>query len=384
MRYISQIEYVTARILIKTLGTRVGLQIYSVFASDHEVPSTGPFLLTQQIHQPPAYDLSHWKTVTDWYNIQPHPLLMGTKATQGTSYKDPTFVDYFTNFKTKVQCKRLAYHYFEKTMDPVAQANWFLNFVNPYLELNDVLALDFEQGGETASQLWAFMNRLDQVRPRNLKMFYSRKNLADPISMTNAEKEFFKSKPFWTAGYPTYPENYTTTPPSYIPDQSKWGPVWLWQYTDQGPVIGITNGADTNLIEPPFITWLGGEIEQPPDQGGTVNKTGKVVTASLNIRARPDDTNNTTNPPIGSLMQNDIVTSDQQTPTNWWTITSITRGGGMIMPPAQVCWASAGTTTIYIQEIVTPPPTNPVPPQKVTVANDDGSKWESTSFTRVP
>jgi hypothetical protein len=55
--------------------------------------------------------------------------------------------------------------------------------------------------------------------------------------------------------------NYTTTPAGYIPDQTKWGPVWFWQYTDQGPVQGITGGADSNLVEPAAIEWLG---ETPP------------------------------------------------------------------------------------------------------------------------
>jgi hypothetical protein len=56
--------------------------------------------------------------------------------------------------------------------------------------------------------------------------------------------------------------NYTTTPAGYIPDQTKWGPVWFWQYTDQGPVQGITGGADSNLVEPAAIQWLGEPI--PP------------------------------------------------------------------------------------------------------------------------
>lgn len=264
-------EYRLAKMLIFLLGFKNGLKIYNLFSSDTQyVLERGvQAVYTGPVKTPAFYDISHWKIVTDWEEIFPHPILMGTKATQGTSYRDPTFIEYFTNIKNIVKCRRLAYHYFEKTMNPVSQADWFISYVGPYITDDDILCLDFEQGGETASMLWAWMDRVHTLKPNNLIIIYSRKNLADPIVMNSSEKEFFKSYPFWTAGYPTDPSQYTTTPTMYIPDQAKWGPVWAWQYTDQGPVEGIENGCDCNLVEPDFVQWLGaGEI---PSEDVTTN-----------------------------------------------------------------------------------------------------------------
>lgn len=377
-------EYQIARLLIKTIGLKQALKIYNRFASDTSVePIEAPLgvtLYSGDVKLPPFYDISHWKIVTNWDGISPAPLLMGTKATQGTSYKDPTFIEYFQNFKTRVHCRRLAYHFFEKTMDAVKQANWFCDFIAPYVTDEDILCLDFEQGGETASQLWAFVDRTQTRFPNNLIAFYSRKNIVDPISMTAAEKEFFQSFPFWTAGYPNDYSAYTTTPAGYIPDQSKWGPVWFWQYTDQGPVQGIEGGADSNLIEPDAIEWLGAPTPPQPEPGGKM--IGKVIIGALNIRAHPADTNNTTNPPIGQLKLNDIVESDYET-ESWWHITKILRAGVALVLPGPACYAYEGANNGYIQVVTLPPPAQDVPPQEVIVTDDQGVKWKATTFTKV-
>lgn len=334
------------------------------------------------VKMPPFYDISHWITVNNWAAINPKPLLMGTKATEADDYKDPTFPEYFGKMRTVVGCRRLAYHFFRKNVDAVRQANWFVDYITPYITVDDVLALDFEEGGETAPQLWAFLNRVKQRRPNNLIIIYSRKNLMDPIVMTESEKAFFKTFPTWPAGYPTDPDPYTTTPPGYIPDQSKWGPCWAWQYSDDGVVQGFEgNNIDLNLLEPAFIKWLGGSVPpdpEPPDPppGGTMY--GKVIVGSLNIRAQPNS-NNTTNPPIGLLQLNDIVEADSES-NGWWLLKRITRAGVGVALPGPVCYAYEGTNNGYIQEIPQPP-VQSGGPKSVLVEDANGKLWRSTTFT---
>lgn len=270
--------------LLRVLGIRLFLRLYNLIASDTKRTRTGQ---VGGVKIPPFYDISHWKEVDDWEGMSPPPLLMGTKATQGTNYRDPTFIEYFQNFKDRLHCRRLAYHFFEKTLNPVQQADWFANYIRPYITDDDILCLDFEQGGETAPNLWAFTDHLHFLFPNNLVVFYSRKNLADPIVMNNTEKSFFKSHPFWTAGYPTDYTPYTTTPAGYIPDQTKWGPVWFWQYTDQAPVHGIVNGCDGNLIEAVAIEWLG-ETPPPPEGEDIVSHPYKGVTRTTGRRFNSD------------------------------------------------------------------------------------------------
>jgi GH25 family lysozyme M1 (1,4-beta-N-acetylmuramidase)/exopolysaccharide biosynthesis protein len=274
------------RLLIRTAGVRA----YNLFATDTRPARAQAMdvvqLYTGPIHTPASYDISHWKIVNDWANIVPHPVLMGTKATQGTGYKDPTFPEYFQKMKDIVKCRRLAYHFFEKTMDPVQQANWFVDYIQPYITDEDILCLDFEQGGETAPQLWAWCDRVHTRKPNNLIIIYSRKNLADPIAMNASEAGYFKEHPFWTAGYPTDWTQYTTTPPGYIPNQSKWGPVWLWQYTDSGHPEGIEGDTDCNLVEQPFLEWLGASV--PPATEDEVTAPFKGVDRIVGRRFNSD------------------------------------------------------------------------------------------------
>lgn len=217
------------------------------------------------IKEPPAYDFSHWTGHVDWPNLNPKPALIITKATEADNYKDPTFPEFMQGM-TSQGIRRGAYHFFRRSVDPVRQANWFVDYITPYITNQDILALDFEEGGETAAQLWGFINRVQQRRPNNLFVNYSRKSLMDAVVMNASEKEFFKKIKSWPAGYPNDPNPYITCPASYIPDQSKWGPVWLWQYSSVGVVQGVDeNSVDLNLIEQPLKEWLGLN-DNPPDQ----------------------------------------------------------------------------------------------------------------------
>jgi len=225
------------------------------------------------IKTPTFLDGSHWDTISDWLAIPKSVLLLGWKATEGTNYKDPTFPEHFNKAKSILGIRRLAFHFFRKALDPVKQADWFIDYIEPYITDDDLLCLDFEEGGEKASQLWAFLNRVFQRRPNNLVINYSRKNLMDAVVMTSSERAFFKSIPSWPAGYPQDPNLFNSTPAGYIPDQTSWGPVWAWQYSDQGIVPGFNSAVDLNLMEKPLLDYIGnstGPTDPPPGSGETV------------------------------------------------------------------------------------------------------------------
>lgn len=215
------------------------------------------------IKEPAVYDTSHWERVPDFALVKPRPVLVMTKATEGNFYRDPTMPNYLADLKQD-GIRRGVYHFFRKAYDPVEQANYFINYITPYITSDDILALDFEEGGETADQLIAFLNRLAFQFPTNITLNYSRKNLMDPISMTTAQKDFLKQYPTWIAGYPTNPDLYSSIPPAYIPDQTKWGVPWLWQYTDRGMPEGTSgDGTDCNWIDPVFYALIA-DVPVPP------------------------------------------------------------------------------------------------------------------------
>ena len=232
------------------------------------------------IKSPPAYDVSHWKSIPDFTKINPKPYWMGTKASEGNYLTDDKFVPFF-NGMAQIGCHRLAYHFHRKANTAKSQADKFISVVKPLLVRADTIALDVEEGGETAAQLREWIERVQNAFPQNLIIIYSRKNLLDPIrmllslsfsrysaldvlDMTETDREFFRDIPTWMAGYPYNPDLFDTIPASYIPDQTKFGPVYGWQYSEKGVVPGIIGSVDLNLLSPLYIALLEGSS---PPQG---------------------------------------------------------------------------------------------------------------------
>lgn len=211
------------------------------------------------IKQPAGYDISHYEEIVDFSAISPRPALIITKATEGISFIDDKFERFFAGMK-KAGIFRGAYHFHRKAFPAKTQADHFLNVCQMAGVMDrDILVLDVEEGGETAAQLMEWFERVRTVRPFNPVMIYSRKNLLDPILMTTAQKNYFKQIPVWTAGYPYNPDDYFSPPASYIPDQTRWGPVWMWQYSDKGVVSGIQGQVDLNWLSAELLTLVGGE-----------------------------------------------------------------------------------------------------------------------------
>lgn len=205
---------------------------------------------------PPAYDTSRYEDIPDFAKVNPRPLLVITKATEGITWIDPTFSLYMDDLKQD-GIHRGCYHFHRQAYASNSQAKHFCDTIRGHIDDRTLLVLDLEEGGESANMIIAFFDIVRQNYPNNPLMLYSRKNLLDPISMTTAQKAYIKQIPTWTAGYPDSPDNFTSVPPAYIPDQTKFGPVWLWQYSDAGIVEGINGGVDLNWISPELVAYLG-------------------------------------------------------------------------------------------------------------------------------
>jgi GH25 family lysozyme M1 (1,4-beta-N-acetylmuramidase) len=255
-----------------------------------------------QIKVPPVYDVSHWKEIPDFKLVNPRPVLFITKATEahpGTAYNhtDDKFIRFATGMM-QIGCIRGFFHFNRKDCDATKQAEHFIDIISQTDILStDLLILDFEEplsileNGLMSSRLWAWFERVKHAFPKNLLMLYSRKNILDPIVMTNAEKEYFKKIPTWTAGYPFLPDLYSVIPSAYTPDQSKWGAPGLWQYSDKGIVEGIQGSVDLNLITPFFLNAIGnniiGEIAMA-NYMGKCTTTAKVWADVGGLRKYPD------------------------------------------------------------------------------------------------
>lgn len=225
------------------------------------------------IKQPACYDLSHYiKQIQDFKLINPRPALLITKATEAdpttTPYHtDDKFVDFFGRMM-EIYSIRGAYHFHRKYSNPYKQADHFISVISKMDILStDILILDVEEGGEKVSSLWAWFETVKQAYPQNRLMLYSRKGLLDPLVMTAGEKAYFKNILIWTAGYPVIPDLYSKIPNGYIPDQTKYGPAVLWQYSGSGRVSGIDGAVDLNYIEPNFYSMLGDNTPKDVSMG---------------------------------------------------------------------------------------------------------------------
>jgi hypothetical protein len=332
------------------------------------------------IKAPPCYDISHWKEVPDFKLVDPKPLVFITKATEGLSLVDDKFVR-FASGMMEIGCIRGFFHFNRKAYDGKKQAEHFLTTLAKIDILpTDLLILDIEEGGERASQLWAWHDTVARAYP-NIRVNYSRKNILDPIPMimaalgmqpnhvlneipmTMAEREYFRKIWTWTAGYPYFPDLFASVPSGYIPDQTKWGPVGLWQYSAHGAVTGIIGDVDLNWISPAFQAQIGtfdlGE-KTMATYTGRCTTTAKVWRTIGGERVYPDVT-------IGNPIRADAKQGE------YLHLTAPVSG-----------WSKA----IWFQylEVVIPPPVEPPPAgiviESVTVNYTEGGvrkTWTGTA-----
>src|SRR5947199_8086270 len=96
----------------------------------------------------PGIDVSNWQGHIDWHAVAGSGVAFAVlKASEGTTYADPTFAFNWTNTKAQ-NILRAAYHFArpDKDTDPVAEARWFLKalYAAGGPEPGDVVALDLE------------------------------------------------------------------------------------------------------------------------------------------------------------------------------------------------------------------------------------------------
>jgi len=321
-----------------------------------------------RIKLPMVIDLSHWEQVVDWDDIEPRPVLIATKATEGNWYRDDTFLSYWAGMKFN-GFPRMCYHFNRKSIPGQIQAKYFIDFIQPAgIVPDDLLCLDLEEGGESAKEIINWIAEVEMVFPHNRILIYSRKNILeavtgavgalhpvwDLISMTETQSNRLRQYPTWIAGYPTFPDDFNELPAFYVPDQTKWGPVALWQYSPKGVLPGINGEVDVNWIAAWFHATL--PDKNIPPIGADMNTYDlTVMTAALQGRSSPAVVAN----PSNNIFPNGFKLSDKLTAgepvvdvnhvTKWYPIHSGTRNGVPIVMPPEPLFASDGGSLGYLR-----------------------------------
>lgn len=259
----------------------------------------------------------------DWsVPIVPMPDAVICKASEAL-FEDPTFASNWKQLGEK-GIPRGAYHFFRYTKASADQAKFFVETVHKAggWKAGDVLVLDDEEEGHlSASAMLDFVwnvERMTGIRP----LIYSRTLLLNALNLSklsNTQRDYFRSISLWIAGTfndENKVDEYDAPPSMFIPDQSRFGKVVLWQYgldiNPAGLMSGLPGGLDFNWVDPNFFaewkTKTGGPVVNPdPSEEGESMIKIKPRAGATRLRTN----HNTSAPVVDSYGPSDIVSGEE-------------------------------------------------------------------------
>lgn len=230
---------------------------------------------------PIVIDLSHHNIVPTSLQPAKDSGIIGVihKATEGASYVDD-MLDNRWYFAKQAGLLWGTYH-FMRPGDQKAHAKHYVDVTNANGDKNTLLCADHEDTGVSLTDLKTFLREVERLTGRK-PIIYSGHVLKQQLNgHADADLSTYK---LWLAQYAAQP----TLPPGF----SKY---WLWQYTDNGSVPGVTPPTDLDAGDKAAVSsqWSGAATPGPdpepePDAGEvsvdlTIGGTpGTVVHLSIN------------------------------------------------------------------------------------------------------
>ncbi len=215
-------------------------------------------------------DISHWQGRVDWARVRTDGVTFAfMKATEGTSYADPTLTTNWAGAEA-AGIYRAAYHFARPSTaagSAQAQARFFVSRAGTFQDTGDlppVLDLEATGGlGSTALRAWVatWLSTVQRLTGRTPILYFSPYFWIDHLGNSTA----FTRYPLWIA-------HYTTGAP-LVP--GGW-PTWtFWQRTSSGRVAGIGGPVDLNRFngsqaQLATLAHTSGGSTAPPPGGPTV------------------------------------------------------------------------------------------------------------------
>jgi GH25 family lysozyme M1 (1,4-beta-N-acetylmuramidase) len=215
-------------------------------------------------------DISHWQGHVDWTKVRADGITFAfMKATEGSSYADPTLATNWAGAET-AGIYRAAYHFARPSTSAgsaQAQARFFVSKAGTFQGVGDlppVLDLEATGGLSPASlRTWVatWLSTVEQLTGRTPILYFSPSFWIDHLGNSSA----FTRYPLWIA-------HYTTGAP-LVP--GGW-PTWtFWQRTSSGRVSGIGGPVDLNRFngseaQRGVLPNSSGGSTTPPPTGPTV------------------------------------------------------------------------------------------------------------------
>jgi GH25 family lysozyme M1 (1,4-beta-N-acetylmuramidase) len=225
----------------------------------------------------PGIDVSYWDAGIDWPKVRATgQRFVVAKATEGITYKDPTFDDNWFGAKS-AGLLRGAYHFFRCNVDAKKQADYFIDYVKTVKdngELPPVLDLETNDGASkdkivVGAKIW--LDRVEAAFGKKPIIYSGQYFLQDYLVVAGGgPPAWAKDYPLWLAQYPyQYVEGMKPTLPR------GWFSYTIWQYSDKGKVNGINASVDMNLFNgtlEELYKFAGANI---PDQTPKVHTVAK-------------------------------------------------------------------------------------------------------------
>ncbi|MFD1697248.1 glycoside hydrolase family 25 protein [Roseibium aestuarii] len=189
-------------------------------------------------------DVSHYQGTVDWTSVAGANIRFAIlKASEGTSFQDPTFHTNWAGAKAAgLACG--AYHYFLPTESFMQQADNLVGALqavqfDPATDLPPAIDCEEMQGCSPATYAYALSALVELVQ-----MFIGVKPMiyASPAFWNALGNPGFGDHPLWIA-------EYTSAAAPSVP--KPWSDYAIWQYTNSGSVPGVNGPVDRNRMAPP-------------------------------------------------------------------------------------------------------------------------------------
>ena len=198
----------------------------------------------------PGIDVSYWDAGIDWPKVRATgQRFVVAKATEGITYKDPTFDDNWFGARS-AGLLRGAYHFFRCNVDAKKQADYFIDYVRTVKddgELPPVLDLETNDGltkDKIAPAVKIWLDRVETAFGRKPMIYSGQYFLQDfLVQPGGGPPPWAKDYPLWLA---QYPNQYVEGSKPYLP--KGWFSWTIWQYSDKGVVNGINASVDMNIF----------------------------------------------------------------------------------------------------------------------------------------
>jgi GH25 family lysozyme M1 (1,4-beta-N-acetylmuramidase) len=167
--------------------------------------------------------------------------VIGIKATQSTSYTDPTFASSRNAAHVAGFDSILPYHWLSSTTDPVKQARHFLEVVGDWRDFEGVM-LDDEEAGVTEDMSLAWLAEIDrELGPTTEIGVYTGAYVAGG-RIYQSTRIFNGRRARWLAAYTSEAKMRA------LPGVAQFPPD-MWQFSSGGPVPGVTGRCDMNRVD---------------------------------------------------------------------------------------------------------------------------------------